>query len=282
MIAFKISWIKKRIILFTLLPILLMIPISAHGLNMTSSNATEALYSSTPLIPVPSHAAAYSALVTSALLLSTTVFMYFVVTKKTKNHEHAKFSSMIRISNGNLSLSYLQLLLWTYVISFSFIFIYFFRMFNGEYSNYGADFPKNLLALLAVVGGATVSSRMIGDKPSPDSEKNDEEKSDSEFHTLFYGAKQKFSLSKFQMFLWTIMCIIIYIVLFSLVVNNAVDRLNHTDTTLEKKRDLVKSMTIPDVDNVMLVLMGISQGSYLGVKLSEKDSNKDTKVGGKT
>ncbi len=273
--------------------------------NATAFNATKLLSFGNPITPCPPHAAVYSALVTSALILAVTIFIREIIRRSVAKNKGAAephtgaFSDIIKTQDGCFSLSYLQLLIWTYVISFAFLFIYFFRIFWGDYTIHG-ELPQNLLALLGISGGATVSSRLIGEpqrnetqqtdnskKENPtdtgnsqetqDNKKQVEKKSniDREFHTLFYGGKNQFTLSKFQMFLWTVICVTVYIFFFIAYVNNAVYQLDPVDNKLTEtqRHELVNNLTIPDVNNVMLVLMGLSQASYLGVKLSDKKSS---------
>jgi hypothetical protein len=63
------------------------------------------------------------------------------------------------------------------------------------------------------------------------------------------------AMTRFQMFVWTFVAIIVYLILFGM--------------TLYELRGSLGTLTIPDIDNTLLTLMGLSQGAYVAGKMTK-------------
>jgi len=162
--------------------------------------------------------------------------------------------------HGYPTLSKFQFLLWTLVIAFVFLAIQITRIIATDYtagSEYLIrDIPENLLVLM----GISVAVPIISSKSMD--EKKFSKEDVSSFGMMFYNKQGNLDLARLQMFLWTIIGIVIYLYI-------VFDQF----TTLSSANDLF----LPDVSPTLLILMGLSQGAYLGSKFVGNKSH-DSKV----
>lgn len=180
------------------------------------------------------------------------------------------FWDIIREGDYYPSLARFQFLLWTFVISFTLLSVYLILLRNGILDP-KLELPTNTLILMGISTIVPIISNVISKENytktlSSIPEKNTIPKLST---MLLEGGKP--TLGRYQMFLWTFLSISIYLLQFNNYVNGPVfDRL------------------IPDVDDSLVVLMGLSQGAYLGFKavareriylvLESSTPVKDTKV----
>lgn len=152
--------------------------------------------------------------------------------------------------DGLPSSSMFQFLLWTAVALFAYIAIYTARAQQGEYGAL-AEVPANLLILMGISSGSMVISKGITVYQLSRG-------SAAKKHRTPKGNRLKYFitddlgepvLNKVQMIAWTLVAIGIYLFLVTRQVSGA------------------ELPTLPDVDESLLVLMGISQGTYLGKRL---------------
>jgi hypothetical protein len=150
------------------------------------------------------------------------------------------------------SLALTQFLIWTVIISFSYILVSILRIHEGIIA-YPENFPINLLLLMGIsiavpVASGKMSPLIYGKKnkakPEPD-------KLEPFWKMLLEDGKP--TLAKLQMSLWTLIGVLVY-----LFILGSTLRLAMTDIT---------KLTIPDIDITLVFLMGLSQGAYLGGKL---------------
>jgi hypothetical protein len=161
----------------------------------------------------------------------------------------AKNSHLVRDESGYPSLAKFQLISWTLLIAFSYFGIYLARIIDGV-AFPPPDFPAELIALM----GISIVSTAINKKLSDDKY----ETSNAEFISSGKGYKTmveengRLELTRLQMFLWTIISLIIYIFLLASALINEMDN--------------VAALGLPNVDPTLVVLMGLSQTGYLGYK----------------
>jgi hypothetical protein len=149
------------------------------------------------------------------------------------------------------SLSRLQVYMWTVVVALGFAAVSF---ATGQF----ATIPRNLALLMGINLGAAVAATAIttgkdaaaqarGAAPSAPAAST----APSFVRDIFFetGVPASLDLPRAQMFLWTLVTIVTYVVLF-----------------LQK---FPPSTELPDVPNGMLALMGVSQGAYLGGKAAK-------------
>lgn len=166
------------------------------------------------------------------------------------------FHEIIRDREGFPSLSLLQFLLWTTVISFGFLSIYLIRIMSGVYSPPLEEMPTGILALMGISTAVPIArSKMVSADLRP--------KTDHKLSSILQDKEGRPSLAKFQMFIWTWIAIIIYLViLFSSV--SEIGESNYEVENVECKENKYSCLAFPDIDPSLVVLMGLSQTAYLG------------------
>lgn len=158
---------------------------------------------------------------------------------------------LARGKNGIPSSSQFQFLLWTIMVIFAYATVYADRaMFHGQYNPMG-EIPVNLLALMGISGGSMVISKGIDvhNQSRGTARKGKKEHEIYGFKYLVCDEDGMPALNKVQMMAWTIISIGVYVTLLIRQVNGSAPP------------------SLPDVDSALLVLMGVSQGTYLGKKL---------------
>jgi len=76
--------------------------------------------------------------------------------------------------------------------------------------------------------------------------------------------KGKPTLPRFQMFLWTFAGIIIYFaILFSSVSDSGTSMVDE-ESDVKKYQQKLEKLNLPDIDPALVVLMGLSQGAFVG------------------
>ena len=170
------------------------------------------------------------ALIAILLLLS----LFIVLVKKT---------GIIRGDNlqenkGPYSLSRTQLAFWSFIIIFSFIYIW---IVTGEMP----PVTGSTLILLTISMTTTAGAKVIDSSKEQPKIKMSNITSDGFFRDIisdYVGV----SIHRFQMVVWTIILGLFFI------------------------RAVVKNLAMPQFDESLLILMGISSGTYLGLKIPEK------------
>jgi hypothetical protein len=177
----------------------------------------------------------------------------------------SKFSDIIRGHDMDPSLSVFQFLLWTFVLIFAFTGIYFVRIFGGVSDPPQGPLPVYLLA----IGGISVATPIVSSLISSYRYNPVQFYEEGEEVIETTGGKipppskrpslgemlreyEKPTLSRFQMFAWTWISIGIYLsVLFSKVIETSYR---------------VHDLSVPDIDPTLVILMGLSQFAFLGLK----------------
>lgn len=188
--------------------------------------------------------------------------------------QKARFWDIIREKDWEPSLSRFQLLIWTWIVLFSFFGVFAVKAFAGEIGF--PEIPRNLLILMGIsVAPAVISSaynrhygvatenkrakppalaRMLMESVKNKEGQLMEERSRAATTGADYAVLMKPSVTRFQMFVWTFIAVTAYLViLFSVTADNL---------------STVENLALPDAPEVMLILMGISQGAYVTGKLA--------------
>ena len=171
-----------------------------------------------------------------------------------------KFWDIIRDENWYPSLARFQFILWTGIIIFAFAGVTLTRLFSGV--GLSIEISSNILLVMglsagtAVAGGAISRFQYAGTTPT-DVTPTKEIPTDRireklpGFKTMLME-NDKITLSRFQMFAWTWIGIATFLgLLFSLISGNLYS---------------FELLHLPDFPTVLLVLMGIGQGTYLSAK----------------
>ncbi len=197
-------------------------------------------------------------------LFGLSVLIIFVLTYYLKNilirekilKSESEFLGIICESDGYPSLSRTQFLIWTFVIGTVFLWILLLKMLYVYQNSKGIDtstltMPDNLLWLMGISSFTAVASKGLssfkykGTKKKPHESRN--------LLTMFME-DGKLSLTRYQMFLWTVISVLAY---FGLTLGNIFN--NYTS---------LGDLNLPDCPQVLLALMGISQATYLGGKFT--------------
>ena len=185
---------------------------------------------------------------------------------------------MIREGDYFPSLGRFQFLLWTLVISFAFLSIYLIRADGGVFSFDLKSLPNQLFELMGIsVFVPVVGNALTKYKYSKAISHLIPLKKDGvpPFSTMLLEGNKP-SLGRYQMFLWTIISILLYLVLFFSSVSQTVENIEvmNTNSTAspvdienQKRLALHNNLSVPDIDPTLVALMGLSQGGYLGAKL---------------
>lgn len=199
-----------------------------------------------------------------------------------KRCKPSSFFDIIRDATWYPSLPRFQFLIWTCIILFVFFAIYSIRILNNVLEPI-SSMPENLLILMGIsiispIAGKAISSVKYGnDSSSARPEKKD--MVDKKFYTMLNEGKKP-SLSRVQMFSWTWIAVAIYLMTFFTYVGGvATEYVSHkvecdqiystlvnNGTATPKQFNCMHDLTIPNVDETFVVLMGLSQGAYLGGK----------------
>ena len=239
--------------------------------SVTAANASPIISNGTvslevnqfTLIEDPGYRAAVAFVI--ALIFDFLIFLtaYLILKGRRKNKNiniRFQFWDIIRDGNWYPSLPRFQVALWTAIIIFAFAGIALFRLFSGV--DIPASMPSNIFLVLGLtattlVAGTALSEFKYAGATPPDVPATKEIPSDKvrkklpKFKTMLMEY-DKISLSRFQMFAWTWVGIISYLGLVFLEVN----------------KHLYDSggLIVPDLPTLLIVLMGIGQGAYLGTK----------------
>jgi hypothetical protein len=164
-----------------------------------------------------------------------------------------KFSDFIRTPDWDPSLSIFQFLLWTTVVIFTYLSLYLFRIFNGVSEPPQGGIPTNLLLLMGISIGVPIASSYISSvKRGPGELTDVPPKVPRPRLSLMLYEFDKLTLSRFQMFAWTWVSILIYLYAFIPAVTD------HFSTP--------QNATVPNIDPTLVAFMGLSQAAFLAGK----------------
>lgn len=228
-----------------------------------------------------------------------------VVNEAAKRHTHCKdvykgsFSDIIRDGNYYASLPRFQFLLWTFVISFTFLSVYLIRIFGGEFG-FPTQIPNEVLELMGIsVIVPTISTPLSSYKYDTSLAQKPPCKEEITPASDMLLESGKPALFRYQMFLWTLIGIGIYLLLFfsnsSAIMSNVekagnckqLDIQFNSTSSMKNKENIkhqfdsldcgplrpfdkgkaLKAFSLPSIDPSLVILTGISQGGYLSGKL---------------
>jgi hypothetical protein len=237
--------------------------VTAPNTNHISNNGTVLLQVNRfTVIDDPGYRAAAAFFI--ALIFDFLIFLtaYLIIRGRKKSKYGIKFQfwDIIRDGNWYPSLARFQMALWTGIIIFVFVSIALFGLFSGV--EIPSSMPSNIFVVLGLTAGTLAAGTALSElkyagATPPDVPPTKEISSDKvrkklpKFKTMLMEY-DKISLSRFQMFAWTWVGIIAYLGLVFLEVN---DHLYDS-----------AGLSVPDLPQLLIVLMGIGQGTYLANK----------------
>jgi hypothetical protein len=167
--------------------------------------------------------------------------------------------------DGRLSTSKFQFFVWTAVIAFTYVWIFAVRLTAWPGAPSLDDLPTNVLLAMGfsittavAAKGITVAYQNSGrvTKTTPATGIDT-----SVAGLVTTDDMETPDLTKIQMLLWTIVAATVYLV-----------RVSHQIGDLAVCIPSPDHHCFPDIDNALMVLMGLSQGAYLGAKLTTADA----------
>jgi len=236
------------------------------------------------VVALPPEFAVVALIVSGVVSIILTLIFRIVLRKNGSN-----FWDCIREKDFHPSLARFQFLLWTWVIVFAFFSVILMRAFAGV-QPVPLAIPQNLLLLMGVNAAPTaISSAVNGFRYQAfitsiekqrrannvnstrqllelkDKSGNQKEISIEVGATKYilkeiplsdiFNEEGKPAITRFQVFVWTIIAIIVYFIIFGM-------------TTLSSLPN-IQSFSLPDVDLTMLTLMGLSHGTYIAGKMAK-------------
>jgi len=244
--------------------------------NQTKSTAVALItiktYVPKPIISDPTLRIIISFVMAIVLIIAITFAAWRIISKLRKNMNpinSSKFSDIIRTNDMDPSLSVFQFFLWTLVLMFVIFSVYLIRIFGGVTEAISGPPPYTLLALTGISVVTPFGSGLISSLryPKADTVMSEPSEDSQTVRPPLGEMLREFgkpSLSRFQMFGWTWISIVIYLSLYGAVISR--DYSN------------VVNLSIPDVFPILVVLMGLSQVVFLGAKATVTAQIEITKV----
>ena len=160
--------------------------------------------------------------------------------------------------DGATSSSKFQLLLWVCVVLYAYIIVISDAYMNHRMGSLGLSVPDNLLLALGLSTTTMLAAKVITSKYAEEEEVDKYVKSETEQKGgLFYDDRGYPDLSQIQLISWTVIGVGIFL--------------------LKTLSDVIGSSGavsgLPDIDQTLLMLMGIGQGAYIGKKIITKDAS---------
>jgi len=183
---------------------------------------------------------------------ATFLFLVAVIVSEDRGELLRRF---LRDDAGAPSLARLQFVSWTALVIFVFGWITLIRVFSGV-AAFSGSFPANLLGILIISTGATVTAQQIeAGAPLPQAVLEKLKTWSSLLNEVTNDKKDVHpSLARFQMLGWTVVSIGIYVGIVFVEVHGA------------WVSGSAGSLASHHLDPTLLVLMGMSQSGYLAAK----------------
>jgi hypothetical protein len=148
---------------------------------------------------------------------------------------------------GHASLSLFQFLLWTLLISFLYVTLWFLQLGAGS-TQAPLPIQAGLMVLMGISVAVPIASKGISEYKKF-KERDEGEIYEEPSYSSMLEEQGRPSLLRLQMFIWTLAALVIYVWLFITTVFSAAP-------------DAIPGL--PDIDPTLLFLMGLSQAGYLG------------------
>ncbi|MBV9179016.1 MAG: hypothetical protein JO297_18455 [Nitrososphaeraceae archaeon] len=200
----------------------------------------------------------FSVMILSNLISSLLVFLIFLTVNLLIRGYNMRFGDIIRDIGGFPSLARFQFLLWTSIVMFTLLGVYFIRLLMGSMM-FPTAIPVNLLIILGISVAVPIISNPISSIKYGDRRPVGQMLNDSNRRRLstMLMENEKPSLFRFQMFAWTIISIIVF--------------LGYFFSTTTFINDINK-LGVPDVPDIFVYIIGISQVAYIAGKATTAKS----------
>jgi hypothetical protein len=179
------------------------------------------------------------------LIAASFVVVLYVVTRVCGT------DSLIRGADGRPSTSKAQWWIWTAIVLFGYVAVFVERWLRGDPSA-GIVVPQNLLVAMGFSGVSMVAAKAVTTTHVTQG-LVDKTRTSTALGGIFTDDNGRPDLSKVQNIAFTAVAVIVYFVRLA------------TQVTTNGLPDLV------DIDPSLMLLMGLSHGSYIGAKLATRD-----------
>lgn len=195
--------------------------------------------------------------------------------KTQQSNRNVKFMDLIITNEDNsYSLSRLQIYFWTVVIMAGFSAVFW---ATGEVP----DIPTNLYLLMGVNATATVAATALNTIQTTGPMVKSVGKEPDFIRDIFFNAPDSIDLPRTQMFMWTIVSLVVFLVSLGMMFNNGnfttspsppvaiqnATPLFGTTSQPNPASPINKAKpSLPEIPLGLVLLMGISHGAYLGAK----------------
>lgn len=179
------------------------------------------------------------------------IYTAHVLVRRTKG---TRLLDTMRDDDWYPSLALFQFVMWTSLIGFLFLGIYLTRAFAGV-TSVAPSVPTNLLTLMGIsVAVPVVSGGVSNIKYTTETPKERPKPEDLKPFSSMLEENNKPTLTRYQMFIWTWVGIIVYVAIFVAMM------------TAPGALQNAQNLSLPDIDPTLVALMGLSQGAYIGGK----------------
>lgn len=181
---------------------------------------------------------------------------------------HGSFWDIIREGDYNPSLARFQFLLWTMVVSFAVISIFFIRSLGGVPSYPNGDLiPPNLLQVIGISTATPVISNVASRLQYASTFPNGMPLKDKvpKFSTMLLEGNKP-TLARYQMFLWTWISVIFFLFVFFSSISDITKQIETANNDPLVKSSPLRTLSVQDIDAKLVILMGLSQGGYVAAK----------------
>jgi hypothetical protein len=198
--------------------------------------------------------------------------LYYSKTLDNKDYYQGSFWDIIRDGDYYPSLPRFQFMLWTVVIAFVFLSVYLLRIYGGE-TGAPPQIQDSILQLMGIsVAAPIIGTVMSSYKYDSSLSKSPIRNTDVPKLSTMLLEHSKPVLFRYQMFLWTFVGIAIYLVIFFSIFSSTISDVEtqcpiRCANLKSLKSTTLKDLLIPPIDPSLVILMGLSQGGYLGGKL---------------
>ena len=145
----------------------------------------------------------------AALYAAITVIVISFIVRALLHRSEKRFRTIILNEAGYPSLAIFQFLLWTVVVAFSYLLIYYLRIYSGLYDP-PSTISTNILILLGISTAVPIVSAGVGSMVYKGDRSRPETPREHKWSSMLLE-NGKASLARYQMFLWTWIGIGIYI-----------------------------------------------------------------------
>lgn len=166
-------------------------------------------------------------------------------------------------ADGRPSTSKLQIFVWTIVVVFAYVALQVHRFSFGFYNGLPNGIPQNVAIALGLSATTWVTAKAITSSQDKNGTVNKNHRPAAGIGAIFQDDAGYPDLGKVQLLVWTVIALAVFL-------TQVIHQL-HVQPTKD-------TGGMPDIDNTLMILMGLGQGAYLGKKLVTTDPMRVTSI----